>query len=88
MPLDIFQTFDIDSLSASISARFLVPSTLRRVVAASRWVEWLRVKKVKGCLYFRKFTICGISKPYQGYEVWGNGVLPPPLIGPLSLVPP
>ncbi len=33
------------SRSLRISARFLVPSTLRRVVAASRRVEWLQGRR-------------------------------------------
>lgn len=33
---------EMDSLSERISARFLVPSTFRSVVAARRRVEWLR----------------------------------------------
>ena len=39
------------SLSERISARFLVPSTLRRVVAANRRVEWL-VKGGKIMLFY------------------------------------
>ena len=34
-------TFDMDSLSDNISARFLVPRTFLNVVAASNRVEWL-----------------------------------------------
>ena len=39
-------TCEMVSRSERISARCLVPRTLRRVVAARRWVEWLRGKKV------------------------------------------
>ncbi len=38
-------TCEMVSRSERISARCLVPRTLRRVVAARRWVEWLRWKK-------------------------------------------
>ena len=36
---------EMDSLSERISARFLVPSTFRSVVAARRRVEWLRMQE-------------------------------------------
>ena len=37
---------EMDSRSERISARFLVPSTFRKVVAASSRVEWLRIEAV------------------------------------------
>ena len=39
-------TCEMVSLSDKISDRFFVPSTLRRVVAANRRVEWLQIFSV------------------------------------------
>jgi hypothetical protein len=38
-------TLEMDSRSERISARLRVPSTLRRVVAASSRVEWLKKRE-------------------------------------------